>query len=240
MNNYFLVKNFYNYEKVIPPPTNLPKKLKSVYVTDNDENTKMAAELGWDVVKNTDLFLKIEDKFDRRKSVAFINSFPIKVVPEINDANIVFICDSNIVRLWDLYNDFVNLCDEKFALFVTSGYYKGGRDNMISETNVACSMSRWSYGFGDIRTSANRYIDEIKNKNVDINSLSVVSAKYIGWNVKHIDYDKLSNTLYKEYSNNLHGNNILTYMSSIYENSVFNYYTNDYRGTILNKHNFEA
>jgi hypothetical protein len=240
MNNYFLVKNFYDYEIVIPPPSNLTKELISVYVTDSDNNANKAIELGWNIVKKTDLFLNIEDKFERRKSVAFINSFPIKVVPEIKDANFIFICDSHIIRLWNLYEDFVKSCNEKYALFVTSGYYTGFRDNIISETNAACSNIRWSYGFEDIKKCSNRYINELKANGIDITTLSVVSAKYIGWNIKHLNYDKLSNILYNEYCENLHGNNILTYMSGIYSDYIYNYYTTDYSGVHLNPHNFNA
>lgn len=239
MNNYFLVKNFYNYEKVIPPPSNLPKGLTTVYVTDTEENASKSRELGWDIVKKTDLFLNIEDKFERRKSVAFINSFPLIVVPEISDANFVYICDSNVNRLWNLYENFVQSCNEKFALFITSGYYTGSRDNIIAETQ-ASRQSRWSYGFDDIEKCSNRYIKEIKNMNININELSIVSAKYFGWNVKHSNYNKLSNLLYEEYSKNLQGNIILTYMYGLHKEKIYNYYTNDYSGTILNSHNFPS
>jgi len=240
MNDYFLVKNLYNYEVVIPPPRNLPLGLKTVYVTDTDENCEIAKNLGWDFVKKTELFIGREDKFERRKSIAYINSYPVKVVPEISDARFIFICDSHINQLWTLYEDFVRKCDEKFALFVTSGYYSGARDNIISETDGACAQNRWSYGHKEIRECANNYIKQLLKNNIDINSLSVVSAKYIGWNINHSEYNKLSNILYEEYCKNLHGNNILTYMSGLYKNLVYNYHTNDYSGADLNHHKYDA
>jgi hypothetical protein len=240
MNNYFLVKNFFNYEKVIPPPENLPKNLKSVYVTDNEENYLLAKNLGWDIVKKTDLFLNITDKFERRKCVAYINSFPLKVVPEIDDANFVFICDSNIVRLWDLYENFVNSCDDKYSLFLTSGYYSENRDNILKECYESCLNERWAYNHDQIRNCTQRYIDELLEKKINLNTLSIVSAKYFGWNLKSQDYKFLSEILYEEYCKNLQGNIILTYMSGIYSNKIYNYHCNDYRGGILNAHNFSA
>ena len=240
MKNYFLVKNFFSYEKVVAPPINLPKNLISVYVTDNEENYLLAKELGWDIVKKTDLFLDVYDNFERRKCVAFINSFPIKVVPEIEDANFIFICDSNIVRLWDLYNDFVNSCDDNYSLFVISGWYSGIRDNIEKECHISCLNERWSYNHDQIRNSTQKYIKELLDKKIDLNTLSVVSAKYFCWNLKNQDYEFLSEILYKEYCENLQGNIILTYMSGIYSDKIFNYHCKDYSGAILNAHNFNA
>lgn len=240
MNNYFLVKNLFNYEMVISPPKNLPKNLKSVYLTDNEENATLAKKLGWDIVKKTNLFLDIQCKFERRKCIGYINSFPLKVVTELKDANFVFICDSNITELWVLYDDFVNSCSEKYPLFVTSGYYKGLRDNITSECNESCSVSRWSYNHDKIKSCTSRYVSDLIINRIHIESLSVVSAKYIGWNVNHPDYNYLSDFLYKEYSENLQGNIILTYMSGIFSEKIYNFYTNNYTGARLNNHNYEA
>jgi len=75
MSNIFLVKNLYNYEKVIPPPTNLSKDMTTAYLTDSDYNCEIAKSMGWDIVKKTDLFLETVGKFERRVHVGFINSF---------------------------------------------------------------------------------------------------------------------------------------------------------------------
>jgi hypothetical protein len=240
MNDYFLVKNLYNYEKVIPPPINLPKHLKSVYVTDCEENYKKAIDCGWDIVKKTDLFLTIEDKFERRKSVAFINCFPLKVVSEIKDSRYIFICDSNIVNLFNKYENFVNNCSDDFALFVTSGYYKGIRDNIKTECQISCESKRWNYNHIKIKTSTERYIKELNEKNINLDRLSIISAKYIGWNVRNENYEILSNILFKEYNENLQGNIILTYMYGLYSEKIYNFYTNDYLGGSLNPHNYPS
>jgi hypothetical protein len=238
--NIFLVKNLYNYEKIVPPPSNLPDNFTTVYVTDNDTNTNLAKDLGWGIVKKTEEFLNITDKFGRRKSISYINSFPHKVVPEVLDYDFVFVCDSNIVRLWDKYIDFTNKCLSKYSLFVTSGYYSGNRNTIISECDASSNVSRWSYNKTEIIESTNRYINKLNENNVDINNLSIVSAKYIGWNLKHDKYEFLSNLLYSEYCENLQGNIILTYMSGLYPNIIYNYHTNDYSGAELNGHNFES
>jgi hypothetical protein len=238
--NIFLVKNLYNYEKVIPPPPNIPDNFVTVYVTDNDINYKKAKELGWDIVKKTEEFLNITDKFDRRKVIAYINSFPHKIVPEILDYKFVFVCDSNIVRLWDNYKNFTETCSEEFALFITTGYYSGERDTIMAECNLSASLIGWSYNKNEIINSTKRYVDILTKNNVNLNKLSVVSAKYIGWNLKHEKYDLLSNILYNEGCENLQGNIILTYMSGLYPNIIYNYKTNDYSGGALNSHNYSA
>jgi len=238
--NVFLVKNLFNYEKVIPPPTNLPENFQTVYLTDNDINCELAKNLGWGIVKKIEQFLNVEDKFERRKIIAFINSFPHKLVPEVLDYNFVFVSDSNIVRLWDEYIVFTQNCSNEFALFVTSGYYSDDRDTIMAESNQSANTERWAYNKNEIIDSTNRYLTELKEKNIDVDNLSVVSAKYIGWNLYHEKYELLSNLLFKEGSENLQGNIILSYMSGIYSNDIYNYNTKNYSGGILNEHNIQA
>jgi len=238
--NVFLVKNLFNYEKVIPPPTNLPENFQTVYLTDNDINCELAKNLGWGIVKKIEQFLNVEDKFERRKIIAFINSFPHKLVPEVLDYKFVFVSDSNIVRLWDEYIVFTQNCSNEFALFVTSGYYSDDRDTIMAESNQSANTERWAYNKNEIIDSTNRYLTELKEKNIDVDNLSVVSAKYIGWNLHHEKYELLSNLLFKEGSENLQGNIILSYMSGIYSNDIYNYNTKNYSGGILNEHNIQA
>jgi hypothetical protein len=238
--NIFLVKNLFNYEKVIAPPNNLPNNFDTVYVTDNDTNYNLATKLGWTIVKKTEKFLNITDKFERRKAVMYINSFPHKVAPEILEYELVFVCDSNIVRLWDDYNDFTSNCSKDYSLFITSGFYYGERDNIIEESLMSSKTDRWLYNKEGIINSTNRYIEELTKNNVDVSKLSIVSAKYIGWNLKHEKYDFLSNMMYNEGCEHLQGNIILTYMNGLYPNVIYNYYTKNYSGGLLNPHNYSA
>lgn len=238
--NIFLVKNLFNYEKVIPPPTNLPENFVTVYLTDNDVNCELAKNLGWKIVKKIEQFLTVQDKFERRKIIAFINSFPHKLVPEVLDYKFVFVSDSNIVRIWDEYINFTESCTEKSALFVTSGYYSDEQDTIMAECNQSANTERWAYNKNEIIYSTNRYLIELKEKNIDVNNLSVVSAKYIGWNLHHEKYEMLSELLFKEGTQNLQGNIILTFMSGMYPDVIYNYNTKNYSGGILNEHNIQA
>ena len=238
--NIFLVKNLFNYEKVIPPPTNLPENFVTVYLTDNDVNCELAKNLGWKIVKKIEQFLTVQDKFERRKIIAFINSFPHKLVPEVLDYKFVFVSDSNIVRIWDEYINFTESCTEKSALFVTSGYYSDEQDTIMAECNQSANTERWAYNKNEIIYSTNRYLTELKEKNIDVNNLSVVSAKYIGWNLHHEKYEMLSELLFKEGTQNLQGNIILTFMSGMYPDVIYNYNTKNYSGGILNEHNIQA
>jgi hypothetical protein len=238
MSDYFLVKNFFNYEKIIPPPKNLPENLITVYVTDSDKNAETAKSLGWEITKVLKDHINITDSFEKRKLIGFINAYPLKVVPELENPRYIFVCDSNINNLWFGYGDFVKKCSDNYALFVTSGYYSGNRDNIDRECEISCNVKRWSYNSISIKESTERYKKILENNNIEYKNLSIVSAKYYGWNVKHKMYDKLSDVLYDEYCKNLQGNIILTYMSGLFKNNVFNYHTNDYSGSSLNGHNF--
>jgi hypothetical protein len=238
--NVFLVKNLFNYEKVISPPTNLPENFETVYLTDNDINCELAKNLGWGIVKKIEQFLNVQDKFERRKIIAFINSFPHRLVPEVLDYKFVFVSDSNIVRIWDEYINFTESCTSKFALFVTSGYYSDERDTIMAECHQSANTERWDYNKNQIISSTNQYIEELNKKNIDVEKLSVVSAKYIGWNLNHVKYELLSNLLYKEGCENLQGNIILSYISGIFPDFVYNYNTKNYSGGILNSHNIQA
>lgn len=238
--NIYLVKNLYNYEKVISPPTNLSDNFVKVYITDNETNYKLAVNLGWDIVKKTEEFLNINDKFERRKIISYINSFPHKVVPEVLDYNFVFVCDSNIVTLWDNYINFTNECTSEYVLFVTSGYYSGYRDTIMGECNASLSECRWEYNHNEIVDSSNKYIQELNDNNIDTLKLSVVSAKYIGWNLKHKKYNFLSEKFYQEGCKHLQGNIILTHLSGLYPNIIYNYHSDNYKGGNLNSHNYSA
>jgi hypothetical protein len=241
MRQAFLVKNLYNYEKVIAPPRNLPDKMTTVYVTDTKENAQLALSLGWNIVKQVSQFKDKHDPLSRRESIAFINCYPHLVVPEIGDFDQVFVCDSNISSMWNKYKDFVKQCPLDKALYLTSGYYSGSRDNIKEECFYSTTPDhRWSYNRDRIIESTDRYINDLIHRGISWKDLSIASAKYIGWNLKHPKL-KIANTLlFNEYRMHLQGNISLTWMSGVYPDMIFNYFTNDYSGTKLNKHNFAA
>jgi hypothetical protein len=237
--NIFLVKNFFDYEEVIPPPTNLPKDMKTVYLTDSNHNVDLAKSCGWDIVKKTEKFLHLTDKFERRIAIGYIKAYPHKIVPEVLDYDFVFVCDSNIKSIWLEYDSFVNNSSSDYALFITSGNYLVD-DTISLELNRSLASERWSYNHSNILECTNRYKSELIDNNIEPDSLSVASAKYIGWNLKHEKYELLSDILYNEICKNLQGNIILTYMSGLYKDYIYNYYTNNYQGGIINSHKFSA
>jgi hypothetical protein len=116
----FMVKNFFDYEKIIPPPINLSKNLKSLYVTDSIQNVNLAKSLGWNYTFLYDKDLNIIDKFERRKLVAKINCYPHLFIPnELKDVEKIFVCDSNIISLWEEYENFINNCNSENVLYLT-------------------------------------------------------------------------------------------------------------------------
>jgi hypothetical protein len=237
--NVFLVKNLYNYEAIAPPPENLPDNFITYYITDNETTAIEAKNLGWGYTYVTDMFSKIEDLFERRKSIAYINSFPHEFITDNVDYDLIFICDSNVIRLWSNYPDFISKCDKNKALFLTNGYYDEGRNSIVAEIEGS-NQSRWSYNYDQIKFNGKKYIDHLNELGIDLNKLGVCSAKYIGWNPSHESYHLLTNKLYDEYCKHLQGNIILTYLSGIYEQDIFVYYSDNYNGGLLNKHNYSA
>lgn len=243
-NKIFLAKNFFNYEKVMGPPDGIPEELITVYLTDNDETARLAKEMGWDYsVVNKD-YLNVNDPMEMRRIVGKINSYPNFFISDIiqkYSSNFIFICDSNIISMWTKYKDFVNSCNLDKCLFVTSGWYSysPNRDNMLSELNVSLSQSRWQYNRDGMIKCTERYMNEFSLNGILYEDVSVVSAKYIGWNINHPMYKKLSDILYTEYLQNLQGNIILSYMATIYKDYVNNYFCSDYSNGQLTGHNFE-
>jgi hypothetical protein len=234
--NVFLVMNLFSYEYVIQPPINLPENMITVYITDNEHYSDLAKSYGWNIVKITDKFLNISDRFERRVAIGYIKAYPHKIVPEILEHNLIFVCDSNIVSLWLEYKLFVNnSINSNNALFVTSGCYQNNEDNISSELDRSLRADRWSYNHSSISKSAEIYKNELLDSNIEPDSLSIVSAKYVGWDIKHEKYEMLSDIFYNEVCKNLQSNIILTYMSGIYKD-IYNYHTN----ALINSHKFNA
>lgn len=243
-NKIFLVKNFFNYEKILPVPDNLPEELITVYLTDNEETAKLAKDMGWDYsVVNTD-YLNINDPMEIRRIIGKINAYPMLFISEIikkHSVSFIFISDSNIISMWTNYKDFVDSCNSDKCLFVTSGYYSNypTRNNIIAELNESAGVPRWKYNRDEMIECTKRYVTELELHGISYNDVTVVSAKYIGWNIKHPLYKKLSDVLYDEYLKNLQGNIILSYMAFIYKDYVNNYFCSDYSNARLSGHNFQ-
>ena len=237
--NIFLVKNLFEYEKVISPPSNLPNNFETVYVTDNELNGELAKNLGWSHIHITDKFNNVTDLFEKRISVSYINSFPHEFIDSNINYDLICVCDSNIVTLFNTFYQFVDKCNNDYTLFITNGYYTEDRNTLISELNSS-NQNRWSYNYENIKKSYYGYEKELSDVGIDINSLGVCSAKYLIWNPSHKSYKKITEKLYEEYCFNLQGNIILTYLSGLYSKDIFVYHSTDYTGGILNEHNYQS
>lgn len=218
----FLVKNLYNYEQVISPPTNLPKNMLTVYITDNDENINKAKYLGWNICTLTKKFLNETDSYKKRLAIGYINAFPHHFLDKQTDYNFIFVSDSNIKKLYVEYQDFVTTCNENFCLFVTSGYYSGFRNNILAEAESSIRHNpRWDYFHDGLEKRTWFYSDYFYHNNIDISKVSVCSAKYIGWNTEHPFYNLVSNDFYNEHLIHLQGNIILSYIKEKYKKYVY-------------------
>lgn len=218
----FLVKNLFDYETVIPPPQNLPGNLHSIYLTDTTLNADKALALGWNEAIVTRDFLDLELKQQRRLAIGYINAYPGKFIHDADKFDIVFLSDSNIIRMFDEYRDFVNACDIQNCLFVTSGYYQGHRDNIIAEC-AASLQPRWHYFHESMKNRVQEYCEFFKQNSIDVNHVSVCSAKYFAWNLKHPSYTQLSTEFYQEQVIHQQGNIILSYLAQKYPQLIQEY-----------------
>lgn len=240
MKNAFVVKNFFDYEEILPPPVNLPSGLETVYVTDNVETAKLVRELGWDKAYVTDRFKNITDKYERRLCVARINSFPGEFIEKPLQYKFVFVCDSNIERMYSEYKNFVNSCTEKHCLFVISGWYYGERDNIIAEGKASVEQERWNFFHESMLQRINFYVKYFIENRIDPMKVSVCSGKYFGWNMHHPKYNELSNELFKEYTINLQGNIVFSYLKEKFKNEVYECVQHQFTDWVIKTHKFQA
>jgi hypothetical protein len=218
----YFTKNLWGYEKITGPPTNISKDMKTVYLTDDSSKKQELLSLGWNYVEIITKYKDVNDFKTRRQIISEINCFPSKFINEITDFEFVFVTDSNIVEIWDMYDDFVKKSFSDKCLYMVHGWYTGDRNTIKSECENSM-QHRWKYDHENIKKSSEKYINEIKSMGIDEKSIPVYSAKYFGWNVKHPMYDTISKKFYEEYMNHLQGNIILSYLSVIYSNYVFSY-----------------
>ena len=236
MKKVYLVKNLFEYEKVTPPPLNLPENMITVYVTDSEENSFEAKRLGWNYSTVTKKFSDASSAAEKRMAVAYINCFPHNFIEQDVKHDFIFVSDSNILSLFNNYRFFVEQCSYDHCLFVTSGYYRNEDDNIKSELGRS-DQERWKVFYRDIKSRTRFYLSEFKRKDIDYKKVRVSSAKYIGWDSGHKEFYFLSNFLYNEYSKNIQGNIVLSYIKTMYPEIVKDYYVEDLLGGILQDHN---
>jgi hypothetical protein len=236
----FFVKNLFNYETIIAPPVNLPSHMHSIYLTDSSANAERALTLGWKEVIVTTQFSNLEHKQHRRLSIAYINAYPGKFVPNAERFDLFFVSDSNILRLFDEYIDFVNSCNDQYCLFVTSGWYHGQRDNILSELVASLAQPRWSYFHQSMRVRVEEYCEFFKQQSKNVYQVSVCSAKYFGWNLKHPYYLQLSTEYYNEHLLHLQGNITLSYLKERHPQLVQEHKLIAVSNGAVSNHNFEA
>lgn len=218
-----LFKNLFNYDVVLPPPINTPSNIDTIYLTDNIITQTNALSKGWKYSYITEQFLYHISNIEKRQAIAYINCYPENVISEIKEYDYVFICDSNVLKMDTNYGEFTNNSSNKHALYVTSGYYKGNNNNILEELNRSLSNMRWSYDFQNIKDATFEYLQQFKDMNIDYNSVPVVSAKYIGWNIHHDNKNLVADYVYKEYCKHLQGNIIFSTCLVLYPELIFHY-----------------
>ena len=235
----YITKNLWGYEELNPAPQLLDDTFFKFYITDDANSKEQLLNNGWDDVIIIENYKDITNLKERRRIISEINCFPGKYIENLNNFEKVFNVDSNVTSLWYDFLKFTNSCPEDKCLYITSGWYEGHRNTILSELN-ASNQNRWSYDYESMKLSTQNYKSEIENLGIDFNSIPVISAKYFGWNLKHPEYETISNHFYKEYTKHLQVNIILSYLSSIYKTYTFEYKILNYNGGELSSHKFLA
>lgn len=233
----YITKNLWGYEQLNSAPKLLDDNFFKFYITDDINSKEYLLNSGWDDVIVIENYKDITDLKERRRVISEINCFPGKYIENLNNFEKVFSVDSNVILLWNEFLKFTNSCPEDKCLYITSGWYSGARNSIVSELRES-NQSRWSYDYESMKRSVDNYKNEIENLGMDFNSIPVISAKYFGWNLNHPAYQTISNHFYKEYTEHLQGNIILSYLSSIYKNDTFEYRISNYSGGEISSHKF--
>lgn len=224
-------KNLFNYDRINRIPTNFPKGVDPVYITDSGEEAQTAKTYGWNVYI-TDMFKHKEGSFEKRMAIAFINCYPERVVPELSKYTYIFVCDSNVTSFDPDYTTFINRKTSEKAFYMTTGWYSGSENTIYKELQRSLQNGRWSYNFDNMKNSTMGYIRDLTDKGIDESKTPVASAKYIGWNIRHPFKNTIADAAYKEYLIHLQGNIIFSYLLHIYPNYIEHYINSFARGTI--------
>jgi hypothetical protein len=235
--NAYITKNFWGYEELNPPPNSLTSEFVKFYITDNYDSADILKNIGWDEVIIVTNYQDIIDVKTRRRIISEINCFPQKYIKELDNFNKVFVVDSNVIELWDEFLDFTSSSPSHKCLYVTSGWYSGERNTIMSELKHS-NQKRWEHDYEHMKLAVNCYKNKIESLGVSFNNVPVISAKYFGWNLKHESYEKISKSFYEEYCNHLQGNIILSYLKIIYNDDIFNYIIKNCESGKLSKHKF--
>lgn len=178
--------------------------------------------------------MNVNDYFERRKIIGFITCFPETVIPELNDYDFIFCCDSNVVKFYPEYKNFVNSTSNNKALYVTSGYYVGNKDNLDMELQRSLNNTRWCYNFDMMKICFKKYKKMLLDLNIKTENCVVCSAKYIGWNMK--TKDNIAKFVYEEITKNLQGNIIFSVAMQLFKDETA-HFRNGFFGGKVNSHN---
>ena len=232
--------NMFDYESVNPVPENSPDAT-AVYVTDSEQNCQLALSGGWDIAINCQDFSGIEDLGERRKALSVFHHSPHALIQshvDLRPVEQICLYDTNVTRFWDRYRHFVDSSTPDKCLYVTTGYYQGWRDNMVSELVYSLIQQRWSHSHDEMAESLERYLRDFTQSGIMVQTQSVASAKFVCWNIKTSAAPYLSIIVSAEFARNMQGNIIYSYLAAKMPKWVGQYYCEDYSGLGMSAHRF--
>ncbi len=230
----FMTFNFFDYEYVLPVPKGVPEYMETVYLTDTIENAGLAVEAGWKEVFCVRDFVHIADNFGKRRAIGAIKTFPEAYVQELGEYDKIFMTDPNTLVLDSNYSKFVESFEDKYTLCITTGYWK--QTGMWFELTMSLGQPRWQYNAKEMTDAYNRYVKELGEYGAL--KCPLVSARYIGWNMKNKKTNDLAQIYLQESNAHIQGNMILTYLYAKCPDMIFAYggFLNDGANTGHKRH----
>lgn len=224
----FVTFNFFDYEHILPVPKGVPEYMDTIYLTDTEQNKDSALKAGWQnafVIKD---FVSVEDSFGKRKVIGAIKAYPEQFLEELKEYDKVFLTDPNTLVLDSRYQDFVESADDKYTLYVTSGFWRNNPDNLKFGLELSVAQARWRYNADAMIESVKKYSEDLKKRG--LKSPPLVSARFIGWNMAKKNTNEVVKEYYYESQIHLQAELTLTYLSAKYPNDISVYRNLKYDG----------
>lgn len=233
----FVTSNHFGYEEPHGPPEGLPADFYAIYITDDNQTAHAVAKLGWNAVVLDKLPAYARVFFDPLQDLSYVNRTAFKMsgwqfmrtgfvgraryeplqYAAVREAGCTqaFFMDGNVKTLNGVHveNQFFSPCSDSLkALCVSSGWYVGSRDDLQPELDGSLAQPRWSFSHASMTAATREYMELLQWK-YGPSPTTIVSAKFLGWNLNHPMTPALGEWLTREAQLHYQGNIALSFLA---------------------------
>lgn len=221
MNIAYINRNLWDYDEVNRVPDFLSGLVDFIYITDSVHKGELALKLGWSkyIIYN----IQVTNNSGRRQIIRDLTYQIEDVIPELQEYDKIFICDSNIIRHPSWYKEFFDMSDDSLCLYITKDYYKGERNTLGEEYKESLKLARWSEYSRNLKDCFCSYSELLNEMGINVSDIPVYSAKYIGWNLRHPMYKDMKKTLLEVGHKCFQGNILLSVIAKFYKEHTLHY-----------------